>query len=122
MYSIDSGKKEVILTIKNGNVIQNIRVPYEGASYYVKEFLTSYYEMYDRHRHTSKVKERIDGSGIKPPIDWRGLANLTMEYLVFSAFNAVQYGKADEVVISHLMDTAVYMFEEIHSFYRANQD
>ena len=122
MYSIESVGKEVVLTLTDDNITQKISIPFQGASYYVKEFLTSYYEMYDRHRHTSKVKERIDGSGIKPPIDWRGLANLTMEYLLFSAFNAVQYSKANEIIISHIMDTAVYMFEEIHEFYRANQD
>lgn len=122
MYSVECKKEEVVLTMRDGNAIQTILVPYSGASYYIKQFLSSYYELYDRHRHTSKVKKLATDFGVKPPIDWRGLANLTMEYLVFSAFNAVQYGEADEVVISHLMDTAVYMFEDIHSFYRANQD
>lgn len=122
MYSIDSGKKEVILTIKNGNVIQNIRVPYEGASYYVKELLTSYYDLYERHKHVCKIRSFTLESGLKPTLDWRDTCNLIMESTTRHAFNAIQHGKADEKLISGLMDTVNYMFADIHSFYISVQD
>ena len=121
MYSIDSGKKEVTLTIKNGNVIQNIRVPYEGASYYVKEFLISFYDMYERHKHVCKIKAFTLESKIKPTLDWRDTCNLIMESTTRYAFNAIQHGKADEKLISGLMDTVNYMFADIHEFYRNHQ-
>lgn len=122
MYSIDSGKKEVTLTIKNGNVIQNIRVPYEGASYYVKEFLQEYYELYGRHKHAYKIKEYVGKSGLTPPVDWRGFSNLVYEGLLRKAYNAIQFGKADETTITNTMDVANKMFIEIHEFYISYQD
>ena len=121
MYSIDSGKKEVTLTIKNGNVIQNIRVPYEGASYYVKEFLISFYDMYERHKHAYKIKERIGTSGLTPSIDWRDFSNLVYKGLLRKAYNAIQFGKADEALVTNAMDVANCMFAEIHEFYRNHQ-
>ena len=121
MYSIDSGKKEVTLTIKNGNVIQNIRVPYEGASYYVKEFLISFYDMYERHKHVCKIRSFTLESGIKPTLDWRGFSNLVYKGLLRKAYNAIQFGKADEAIVTNAMDVANCMFAEIHEFYRNHQ-
>ena len=43
------------------------------------------------------------------------------ELLSLHAFNAIQHGKADEKLISGLMDTVNYMFADIHEFYRNHQ-
>ena len=122
MLDIIRNEKEVVLKIVGDRVTQNIRVPYTGASYYVEEFLISFYDMYERHKHTCRIKETIGDSDMRPPLDWRNLVNTMMDSLVRHAFNAVQHGKADLAMVTNAMDVAYYMFADIHEFYRNHQD
>ena len=118
MYSIESVGKEVVLTLTDDNITQKISIPFQGASFYVKEFLQEYYELYGRHKHAYKIKEYVGKSGLTPPVDWRGFSNLVYEGLLRKAYNAIQFGKADEATITNTMDVANKMFTEIHEFYR----
>ena len=122
MYSIETVGKEVVLTISDNNITQKISIPFQGSSFYVKEFLQEYYELYGRHKHAYKIKERIGNSGLTPPVDWRGFSNLVYEGLLRKAYNAIQFGKADETTITNTMDVANKMFIEIHEFYISYQD
>ena len=121
MYSIETVGKEVVLTISDNNITQKISIPFQGSSFYVKEFLQEYYELYGRHKHAYKVKERIGNSGLTPSIDWRDFSNLVYKGLLRKAYNAIQFGKADEVLVTNAMDVANCMFAEIHEFYRNHQ-
>ena len=63
----------------------------------------------------------IGNSGLTPSIDWRGFSNLVYKGLLRKAYNAIQFGKADEALVTNAMDVANCMFAEIHEFYRNHQ-
>lgn len=118
MYQINRNKKSATLVLMNEklNTTQTITIDCE-VPFLSELFLYQYHSMYSAHAHMVAIRA-VNVNRNVTIFDPREEANRTIEWLRDHAYSAIVFGKADEAMITQLMDVANTMFEEIHQYAR----